>query len=230
MTRVKIPLTWQYLLAFFCLGTLLGIGHELAHHVAGWLVCGEWGYKTFNSFKLAPGCVDQRPDAYWLATLAGPVLFNYIPMWYGVRRVRQDDLGEKLFGVSLIFATVPILRIAFNLVGANDESAIVRELFGRTEIAHWTLNALIWAVAVPPLVIAWRTIGNRLRPLVFLLFFVGVPGLVALFFGGVLERLIEERRILPGELWGMPYLVLLTELLATIGYMMLKPRLRAPAP
>lgn len=48
-----IPLSWRYLLAFFCLGTLLGIGHEFAHHFAGYLICGEWGYKTFNSFDLA---------------------------------------------------------------------------------------------------------------------------------------------------------------------------------
>jgi hypothetical protein len=226
---MKIPITWRYLLAFFCLGTLLGIGHEFAHHVAGFLICGDWGYKTFNSFELADGCSERHASSAWLATLAGPVLFNYIPIWFGVARLRRAEAGERLFGVSMIFAAVPLLRIVPNLWGANDESWITRELFGRSPIAFWSMNACIWIVTVPPLVFAWRAIENRRRLLVFALFLVIVPGFVALFFGGVLEPLIVQRRLLPGALLGIPFLVWLAELLATVGYWQLKPQLRAPA-
>ena len=96
-----IPLTWRYLLAFYCLGALMGMSHELAHHAAGFAICGDWGYKTFNSFVLAEGCKQAHPEGYWLATLVGPVLFNYLPLWIGVALVQQADAGKQLFGGSL---------------------------------------------------------------------------------------------------------------------------------
>jgi hypothetical protein len=151
---MTIPLTWQYLLAFWCLGALIGISHERAHHVAGVVICGEWGVKTFNSVALAEGCRAAHPQTYWLATLAGPVLFNYLPLW-----------------------------------------------------------------------LAWRTIHNRLKPLVYLLFLVGVPVLVFYIVGVVLEELIITRHVLSDTVWGMPYMVLLAEVLATIGYVKLKSHL-----
>ena len=89
---MRIRLTPTYLLAFVCLAFILGIGHELAHHVAGFLICGEWGYKTFNSFRLAAGCRQKHPDMYWLATLVGPLIGNYIPIWVAFARMRRPDV------------------------------------------------------------------------------------------------------------------------------------------
>lgn len=227
--RMKIPLTWQFLTAFLCLTALMGISHELAHHLAGYAICGDWGYKTFNSFLLADGCRAAHPDTFWLATLAGPVLFNYVPMWIGVVFMRRADAGAKLFGVALVFSTIPIMRIVFSLLGANDEPWMVRLHFGDDPVAFWLMNLAIWCLTLPPLVIAWRTIRNRLRPLVFALFFVGVPALVFVLVGIVLEDMIVKHRILADTIWGMPYLVLLAELLAYIGYLMLGAHLRRPA-
>lgn len=226
---MTIPLTPRYIGAFFCLGALLGIGHELGHHVAGFLVCGDWGYKTFNSFVLAKGCAEQHPDTFWIATLAGPVLFNYLPMWYGWFQMRKPDPGAKLFGVSLVLATVPIMRIGFSLLGANDEPWVTRHLFGRSPVAFWLMNVVIWCLAFPPLILAWRTITNRFKPLVFLLFFLGVPIVVFILFGLVLEPLITKQHVLSDTVWGMPYMVLLAEAAATVGYAVLKSSLRRPA-
>ncbi len=223
---MRVPLTWRYLLAFFCLGTLLGIGHEFAHHFAGFLICGEWGYKTFNSFELAPGCAAEHPGTAWLATLAGPVSCNYLPMWVGVRKTLKASRGEKLFGVSLIFASVPLLRIVPNLYGANDESWIIGQLFGSSASAHWVMNITIWAITIPALVMAWRTIGNRRPFLVYALLLVVVPGIVAILFGGVLEPLILGGRVFRGTFIGIPYLVWIAEVLATVGYWRLKGYLR----
>ena len=227
---MKIPIGWRYLLAFFCLGTLLGIGHEFAHHFAGFLICGEWGYKTFNSFELAVGCEARHPSTAWLATLAGPALFNYVPMWVGFFRLRRPDTGEKLLGFSLILAAVPLLRIVPNLWWANDESWIVTSLFGRSTTTFWAMNSLIWLTTVPPLIAAWRAVTNRFRFAVFFLFVLVVPALVAVLFGMVLEPLIVEKRVLVGAIVGIPYLVWLAEALATLGYWKLKADLRAAAP
>lgn len=46
--------------------------------------------------------------------------------------------------------------------------------------------------------------------------------------GKVLEDLIIERKMLADTIWGMPYMVLLAEVLATIGYAMLKKNLWQP--
>lgn len=226
--RIIVPMTWRYWLGFFCLCALMGISHELAHHAAGFAICGDWGYKTFNSFALAAGCKEAHPDTYWLATLAGPVLFNYVPMWIGFFLMMRPAAGARLFGLSLVFSTIPIMRIVFSALGANDEPWMVRHLFGKDPVAFWLMNVAIWALTFPPLILAWRRMGNRFRFGVYLLFFVGVPAFVFVFVGLFLEKLILEDVILSGTLWGMPYLVLLAELLAYVGYWRLRQRLWMP--
>ncbi len=219
---MRVRLTSPYILAFFCLAAILGIGHELGHHVAGRLVCGEWGYKTFNSFKLAAGCRENHPGTYWLATLAGPLLFNYIPMWIGLVRMRRADAGSKLFGLTLVFATIPVFRIVFSALGANDEPWMVRQLFGDSRLAFWLMNVTIWLLTVPPLIVAWRTIQNRHRVPLFLFYLLALPVCVFVVVGLVLENMIVKHHILSDTLWGMPYLVLLAEGLAYLGYHLTK--------
>lgn len=227
---MRVRLTSPYLLAFFCLAAILGIGHELAHHVAGRLVCGEWGYKTFNSFRLAAGCRENHPDTSWLATLAGPLVFNYIPMWFGLIRMRRPDAGSKLFGLTLVFATIPLFRIVFSAMGANDEPWMVRTLFGDSRLAFWLMNVAIWLLTIPPLVVAWRTIENRHRVLLFLFYLLALPACVFIVVGLVLENMIVKHHILSDTLWGMPYLVLVAEALAYLGYHRTKRHLWRPVP
>lgn len=222
---MRVRLTPQYLLAFFCLAAILGIGHELAHHVAGFLICGEWGYKTFNSFNLAAGCKQSHPDTYWLATLAGPLVFNYIPMWIGFIHMRRADAGSKLFGLTLVFATIPVMRIVFSLLGANDEPWMIRHLFGDSVVAFWLMNAMIWVLTLPPLIVAWKTIQNERRLLLFLFYLLALPVFVFFVVGIVLENMIVKQHILADTLWGMPYLVLLAEGLAYLGYQLTKQHL-----
>lgn len=225
---VKIPLTWRYLLAFFCLGALMGMSHELAHHAAGFAICGDWGYKTFNSFQLAVGCREQHPNTFWLATVAGPVLFNYLPSWIGMAMARRPDASTQLFGVSLILSTVPALRLFSAIVG-GDEQWLARLHFGTDRAVYWIALFSVIALTLPPLIVAWRTIRNPFKPLVFALLFLGVPLLVFFLVGQVLEGLILEHKVLADTLWGMPYMVLLAEVLATFGYAILKFHLWQPA-
>lgn len=206
----------------------MGMSHELAHHAAGFAVCGEWGYKTFNQFDLATGCAESHPHTYWLATLAGPLLFNYLPLWIGFALMLKEDAGSRLFGVSLVFSTVPVLRLLSVLVWTGDETVLVHYFFGDDVRALWILKACALALIVPPLVLAWRTMSNRFKPLVFALFFVGVPLTVFYLVGVVLEDLIIKRHVLSDTVWGMPYMVLLAEVLASIGYALLKTHLWTP--
>ena len=217
-TIMIIRFTWQYTLAFICLGSMMGISHELAHHVAGFFICGEWGYKTFNSFQLAEGCLAAHPVTAWLATLAGPILFNYIPMWIGYFKIKKGSPDEKMFGITLIFSTIPIMRIVFNLMGANDESAVLRAFAGDNQTAFWLMNACIWLITFPPLLLAFRSISNANRLSIFLIYLLAFPVFVFLFFGIFMEDLITKYQFLSDTLWGMPYLVILMEILVYIGY------------
>jgi hypothetical protein len=90
-----------------------------------------------------------------LATLAGPVLFNYIPIWLGFFHIRRADPGSKPFGLTLVFATIPIMRIVFSALHANDEPWIVRHFCGTSTVAFWTMNVAIWS-PVPWASRRWR--------------------------------------------------------------------------
>lgn len=215
---LRVRLTPKYLLAFLCLAFILGIGHELAHHVAGFIICGDWGYKTFNSFSLAEGCRQSRPTTFWLATLVGPVLFNYIPMWIGFLYMRRADAGSRLFGLTLVFATIPIMRMVFSALGANDEPWMIRLHFGDNQLAFWLMNVAIWLITFPPLILAWKTLAKHRRLLLFLFYLLALPVFVFFFVGIVLENMIVKQGILADTVWGMPYLVLIAEVLAYVGY------------
>ena len=141
--------------------------------------------------------------------------------------MRRADAGSKLFGLTLVFATLPIFRIVFSVLGANDEPWMIRYLFGHDAPAFWLMNVAIWLLTIPPLILAWRTIQNRHRALLFA-FYVVVPVFVGLFFGVVPENMIIKQHILADTLWGMPYLVLLVEGLAYLGYQINRPYLGVP--
>ena len=46
---VKLRVTFSYCVAFYCVVMLYLSLHELVHHFSAYLICGDWGYKTFCS-------------------------------------------------------------------------------------------------------------------------------------------------------------------------------------
>jgi hypothetical protein len=67
-------------------------------------------------------------------------------MWIGVARMREQAPGSKLFGVTLVFATIPIMRIVFNVLHANDELWVIRHLFGDSQAAFWLIFFVVGIV------------------------------------------------------------------------------------
>ena len=106
---------------------------------------------------------------------------------------------------------------------------MVHHFWGNDPRALWIMKACVLVLTLPPLVIAWQTIRNRYKPLVYALFFIGVPLTVFVLIGIVLEGLIIKQHVLADTLWGMPYMVVLAEVLATVGYASLKAHLWQPA-
>ena len=222
--KIRLHLTWRYLIGFAALTLLCGTSHEFAHHFSGAAICGKFGYKTFNSFELAPGC-DANPISLW-ATAAGP-LFTFGLMWWGLFLLRSDDERGRNFGFALIFANFPINRLLFILIHSNDEQWVAYRLYGHSNVAWWVAIAVVWLACVPPLVVAYRAIGNRRRWLWFTGFFV-LPFLYVILFAGLfLENyLLLGQRFLANTILGIPLLIILIEILSLLVYHVFREDLR----
>lgn len=213
---MKLKLNLKYVLAFLLLTMLCGLSHEMVHHVTGAAICGCWGYKTFNSFVLCASC-DANPYRLW-ATVAGPA-FTFGLMWLGWYQLRKPDNRNKQLGFALIFANFPINRIFFAFIGYNDEQWVARQLYGDSQIAFWVTIFLVLICTVPPLVAAFLQIRNSRRWLWFLGFFI-LPFVFVILFAGLFleECLLLNLKFLSEPVLGIPYLLVLVEVLCMVGY------------
>jgi hypothetical protein len=215
---MRVQPTRRYLIAFVALILLCGLGHEFAHHVVGALFCGAVGDKTFNSFTLASDCAN-RPLAFVLSTWAGP-LFTFALMWIGWRRLRSPDAGTRQLGLALIFANFPLNRLLFALLGGNDEQYVTRVVIGDSMLAFWLTNLAIWVMVLPPLAAAWRALDrhHRLRSYATLLV---LPLLFVMLFGVTVEDvLLLQYGVLAERVWGIPWLLIVTEVAALVTWYM----------
>ncbi|MEM7297987.1 MAG: hypothetical protein AAF391_06945, partial [Bacteroidota bacterium] len=201
-----------------------GTSHEFAHHFSGALVCGCFGYKTFNSFELCAGC---NSNPLWiLPTYIGPI-FTFALMWVGLYQLKKGNNNQKQLGLALVFANFPVNRILFALMGSNDEQYAASILFGSDNmIAFWVTNGIIWTLAIPPLWYAYKAIDQQKKGLWFLGYFL-LPFLFVIVFAGIFleEWLLLKMRFLAEPIIGIPYLILLVEALSLGGYILLKKNL-----
>ncbi|MBQ1498329.1 MAG: hypothetical protein IIZ38_08440 [Sphingomonas sp.] len=190
-------------LSWLCLGA-----HELAHHLAGRVVCGAWGGMTLASFTLPDAC---PASAAWIAALAGPAL-SWLLIYAGA--ALRGPLG--LF---LIFANLPLARIVTVATGGGDERIIGRALFGDA-LGFPAMLALTVALALPPLLLAWRRLPRRHRMAGFAALLV-LPMLWDLFF----KRMLMGA-LLPAEpVWnGVPAAILASHAAAALLLLLCWPR------
>jgi hypothetical protein len=214
ISRASIPLNLGYLAAFVALNFLASGAHETIHHVVARGTCGAWGTMTFWQFHLAEGCANPRMAL--LATLAGPML-TYALMWLGMLLVLR---GAALAGVTLILANLPLARLVTVLMRGGDEMVLTRALIGEE---GWPLLLFATLVLlVPPLVVAYRAIANRWRPLVFAAFLV-----LPLFWSVLVKRIALGAALerLPQSVAGIPLLALTAYAAAAVLLVLLRHRL-----
>ncbi len=209
---IQLKITLKYCIAFYCIIMLYTSAHELVHHFAGYLICGDWGYKTFNYFSTA--CEDD-PKTY-LATYAGP-LFTYLMMYVGMYFLKSGNTNyQKHLGFALIFAQLPFQRMMGPIMKMNDEYYATVKLFGATDLNFWLVTLIIFAICIPPLIRAYQFIGNKYRIGWFLFYFTLFPYLLwGPFFGG-LEYLMVSKGVLDQTVIGIGFLFLLNEIFTII--------------
>lgn len=215
---VKLKLTLKYCIALYCITMLYASLHELVHHFAGFLVCGEWGYKSFNSFETA--C--EGESISYLATYAGPV-FTFIMMYVGMYLLRANKSAfHSQLGFAMIFAQMPVQRMQGPIMGFNDELYATGQLFGYSTVNTWIVIILVWAICIPPLIQAFKAIQNRHRLLWFLLFALLLPYILfgPMFF--LLEYLMLEKGVLDQTVIGIGLLFIINEIVTILLYLKTK--------
>jgi hypothetical protein len=214
---MRVALNTRYVVAFLALTILCGTSHEFAHHFVGAAMCGCFGVKTFNSFDLCASCATNKP-ALFVANWAGPIL-TYGLMWLGAWRIKAGNIAQKRLGFALIFANFPINRLLFVLIGWNDEQYVTKTLLSRGVGAHWLTVAVVYALAVPPLVVAYRAIQNRRRALWFAGFFI-LPFVYVITFAGFFleEWLLLKHKFLATSYFGVPLLIIVVEIVSLALY------------
>lgn len=215
---VKLKLTLRYCFAIYCLTMLYASLHELVHHFAGYLVCGDWGYKSFNSFETA--CEGEAKS--YLATYAGPI-FTFIMMYVGMfmLRANQSVLQSQL-GFALVFAQMPVQRMLGPIMGFNDELYATGQLFGYSTLNTWIVIILIWAICMPPLIQAFKAIQNNYKVLWFLLYALLLPYILfgPMFF--LLEYMMLEKGVLDQTVIGIGLLFIINEVVTILLYLKTK--------
>lgn len=215
---ITLKITWRYCLAFYCMVMLYASLHELVHHFAGYLICGDWGYKTFNYFETA--CEGTRKN--YLATYAGPV-FTFAMMYVGAHWLRTGKTNyHRHLGFATIMAQLPLQRMLMPFFRMNDEYYASAKLFGSTPAVYWIVGLLVTAICLPPLIFAFRAIDNKYRILWYLFYLVLFPYLLwGPVFGG-LEYLMVQRGVLDQTIIGIGLLFIINEVVTIIGYVFTK--------
>jgi hypothetical protein len=211
---VRLTITWRYCVAFYCVIMLYVSLHELVHHFAGYLICGDWGYKSFNYFATA--CEGTAKS--WYATYAGP-LFTYAMMYVGVWLLgRKDSAYLRHLGFAMIFAQLPLQRMINPFLQMNDEFVATVGLFGDTPASYWGTIVVIWAICLPALARAYRAIENGGRWLWFLFYLVLFPYVLWGPVFGLLEYLMVGRGVLAQTFIGIGLLFILNEIVTIAAY------------
>jgi hypothetical protein len=204
------PLSWRFLLAFSSLALLLHELHELAHTVTGRLLCGGWGTRDFNVWRLAEGCTTYVPTAI------GPLL-SYAIMYLGVALTRSPRF--RLLGVALALAPNPFARLFTALMGGGDEMVLARVLAGtgKTPVLRLAVIVVVGALALPPILAAWRGLEPYRRSIAFPLLLLAPMILTGVLYFVLGNRLLAAGVLATPLIGGDPLLIFLTTVATAIA-------------
>lgn len=213
--KVKIPFRPIYIAIFLLLAFLCYQAHQLTRHLVGAALCGGFGTMTFTVTITKEPC--SLPI---LVTLSGPLL-TYGLAWFGMFLLRSRKY--KLFAYALIFASFAHLRFIQTLTGRGDELILAEQWFGVTSRA--VVAVIVFLIALPPLIAAFRIIANRRRVLVFICsWLLPLPLLFIMLFGNQILFGANGDEIQGVALLGISLIVFMTDLIASVLLIVFGPR------
>jgi len=172
-----IRFTGKYLVGFIALIFFVHECHDWAHFVAARLICGCWGIKSFDNWTLCDNCTGDSHSQVWI-WFAGP-LVTYIIVWLAWWLMsRNHTIKQQSLGFSLLFATIPLVRILAAMAGGGDETYGLRQLFQHDDksnnhmVALAGLLVILLLTAIPLLKAFIRLRGWKEKIILFPLFLV----------------------------------------------------------
>jgi hypothetical protein len=178
--------------------------HELAHAVAGRLVCGHWPVRDFNAWRFVGECTSYLPTA------AGPA-FSYALMFIGALLAHRTK--HRWAGIALLFAANPFARIFTAIMGGGDEMVVgqyVSQSATRTLSLRLAVLAFVVAICGSAIVAGWRAMKTVPRKALVFALLLAWPMIltgVALFVVG--NGLLNAGVLASPMIGGAPLLVLL---------------------
>ncbi len=219
LINVRVPYRPVHIALFLLLAFLCYQAHQLVRHLVGAGLCGGFGSMTFTVAATRQPC--SLPV---VVTLSGPGL-TYGLAWFGMLLLRSPKY--KLFAYALIFASFAHLRSIQTLTGRGDELILAREWFGVT--SRVIVAAIVLLIGVPPVVAAFRVVVNRRRVRVFIgSLLLPLPVLMGLLVGNTILFGESGTEIQGASFLGISLIVLVTDLIATVLFIVLGPRYLRP--
>lgn len=162
----------RWAIAFLALLFVHNELHEIAHTGVGRVICGAWGPRNFNTWRVA--CQEITPVLVFVP-IAG-LAFTYGLMWIGCYLLRPEySVTRQSVGFCLIFAAMPFGRIYTVAQSAGDEMVVLRGIFrGMGPLLRLVVGLSIVSLLLgPPLYRAFSVLPRQRRLFVF-------PGLLIL--------------------------------------------------
>ena len=217
--KVRVPYRPVHILIFLILAFLCYQAHQLARHLVGAALCGGFGSMTFSVTTTREPCLLPA-----LVTLSGPVL-TYGLAWLGMFLIHSPKY--KLFAYALIFASFAHLRFIQTLTGRGDELILAEQWFGIS--SQVIVAAIVFLIGLPPVIAAYRVIANRRRTLVFIgSWLLPILVLIVLLVGNAMLFGANGIGTQVPSFLGIPLIVLITDLIASVLLIMLLPRYLRP--
>jgi len=184
------------LLAFLSLIFLIIECHDWLHVTVARLLCGCWGVKGFEDWKICDSCILGKGEMA-IVWFAGP-LINYVLIWVGwLFMGHSERLTRKSLGFFLVYASSPLARILAAKSGGTDETNAFRSLFQRSDGSnhYWVALAslmMILILTVPPIIRSIGLISGWLRRVLIIpLFLIAPMYLDRWIAAGVLPKLLR---------------------------------------
>jgi hypothetical protein len=221
-----------YLLSFFSLVFLLHEIHDWIHILVSGSFCNCWGTRIFDGWTPCAACGPTgQPEVVGL--VAGALVI-YTAIWTSwILMYPDNSLRRKSIGFSLLFASLPFMRIWHACLRDGDETTALRTFFQHPHgIAHNLIPIggllIVLVLTLPALIRAFMLLpGWKLKFLAFPLFLL-LPGVVdrlvvhykmnEMLEGGFMQRIIIR---------GVPLLVMAWLLFWLIIYLFTQSNLPA---
>lgn len=200
----------RWFAAFSLLLLAIHEAHELAHAVAGRILCGAWPIRDFNAWHLATECPS------WWPTAAGP-LFSYLLMFIGAALALRNA-SHRWLGIAILFAANPFARIFTAAMGGGDEMVVMQRIANveqRTPLLRAAVLLFVLIICGTAIVAGWRAMrGTPRRALLFPLVLLWPMILTGVALFAIGNGLLKAGVLATPIIAGAPLLVMLVSAIA----------------